>query len=57
MDLERIVSSYLSKRFSEDINTLLKEVNTIGWNGWHITMAVLKSIMKKESGLFFDSET
>jgi hypothetical protein len=26
-------------------------MNTIGWSGWHITIAMLKSIMKKESGL------
>jgi hypothetical protein len=30
-------------------------MNTIGWSGWHITIAMLKSIMKKESGLFINT--
>jgi len=32
MDLQRIVSSYLSKRFSEYINTLLKEFGHLHTN-------------------------
>ena len=32
MDLQRIVSSYLSKRFSEDIKTLLKEFGHLRTN-------------------------